>query len=110
MLGTTPLILIVLPLLFQLTFGTLAIFKPLLLKFKTVFIINIILQITFSILSFYIATQNFSKYLEQYPNSNRCGMAFVGLATLIILLAGALFTVIFIQYFIKKSKDRKVKI
>lgn len=106
MLGQTPLVLIVLPVLFQLIFGTIAILKPSPLKFKTVFIVNIILEVILSITAFYIASHNFSRYIEQNPNSNRCAMAFVGLGTLVVLSALILFAIISIQYLIKKTRDK----
>lgn len=107
MLGKTPLILLIVPLFFQLVFGTIAILKPTFVKFKTVFITNIFLQIVLSIASYYIAIHNFSKHFEQYPTSNRCGMPFVGLITLFLFCCLALFAVIIIQFWIKKAMDKK---
>lgn len=105
MLGITPLILIVLPLLFQIIFGTISIFKNYSFKFKTVFITNIVLQFVFAITSYCIASYNFSKYFEQHPNSPRCGMPFVGLIGLTFISTLILFVVIVIQYFIKRWKE-----
>lgn len=110
MFGTTPLILIVLPLLFQLIFDTIAILKPIFLRFKAVLITNIVLQIVLSIVSFYIGSYNFSKYFEQNPTSTRCGMPLIGLATSIIFSALVLLIVIIIQYFVKRLLDRKTKL
>lgn len=109
LLGITSLVLIFLPLLFQLIFGTISIFKPILFRFKVVSIINSILQIVFVITAFNIASYNFSKYFDQHPNSTRCAMPLVGLVMLSLLLTAALFAIIFIQYSIKKSKDKKTK-
>ena len=110
MLGITPLILIILPLLLQLIFGTIAIYKTILFRFKTISIINFILQILFAITSFCIASYNFSQYFDQHPNSTRCAMPLLGLVMLSVILTVALIVVMIIQYLLKRWKDKKAKI
>jgi len=109
MLGTFPLILIVLPLLFQLLFGTMSLLRPILFPFKTVAVTSITLQIAFSIIGFSIASHNFSEYFDQHPNSTRCAMPLLGFATLSIFLAIVVIITIVIQFLIKKWKERKAK-
>lgn len=108
MFGITPLILAVLPLLLQLIFGTIAIFKSKPFQFKTVFLTNIVLQIVLGITSFYIANVNFSKYFDNNPDSIRCGMPLVGMMTLILFSAAMFFVVSLIQYLVKRLRERKV--
>ncbi len=106
MYGTSPLILIILPLIFQLIFGRKAIAESISLKFRTVCLISFISQIVLSIMAFYVASYNFNQYLEQNPNSFRCGMGFLGLIVLSLLLTFILVVVVIIQYFIKRSYEK----
>lgn len=106
MYGTTPLILIILPLLFQIIFGRKAIGETISLTFRTVCFISFISQIAFSIIAFSLEAYNFNKYLEQNPDSVRCGMGFLGFITLSFLLTFILIIVIIIQYFIKRSYEK----
>lgn len=104
MLGITPLILIILPLLFQLILGIITTNKTIPFRFRTLSIINFILQIVFVIIAFSLASYNFSQYFDENPNSSRCGMPLVGLMALSLLLTVTLIVVIFIQYLIKRWK------
>ena len=110
MIGITPLILIILPLLFQLIFGTISLFRPLLFRFKTISVTNIILQIVFAIAAFTIASYNFSRYFDQHPHSPRCGMPILALMMVSLLLTVAVIVVILIQFLIKKWNHKKAKI
>lgn len=105
MFGISPLILIILPLVFQIIFGRKAIAESITLEFGTVCLISFISQIVLSIIAFYLASYNFNQYLEQNPNSSRCGMGFVGLIMSSLLLTFILIVVIIIQYFVKKSYE-----
>lgn len=106
MFGNTPLILIILPLLFQIIIGRKAIGETISLKFGTVCFISVILQIILSVVSFCIASYKLNKYFEQNPNGFRCGMGFLGLIMMSLLLSFILIVVIIIQYFIKRSYEK----
>jgi NADH:ubiquinone oxidoreductase subunit 6 (subunit J) len=106
MLENIPLILIILPLLFQIIAGRKAIGETISLKFGTVCLISLIAQIIVPVLSFYIATYNANKYTEQNPNSLKCGMEFVGLFMLAFLFSFILIVTIIIQYCIKRSYEK----
>ena len=97
-----PLILIILPLLFQIIIGRKAIGETISLSFGTVCFISLILQIILSVISFFIASYNLNKYFEQNPNGFRCGMGVLGLIMTSLLLTLILIIVIVIQYYIKK--------
>jgi hypothetical protein len=105
MFGISPLILIILPLVFQIIFGRKAIAESITLEFGTVCLISFISQIVLSIMAFCLASYNFNQYLEQNPNSFRCGMGFVGLIMLSFLFSIILVIVIIVQYYIKKSYE-----
>lgn len=106
MLGTTPLILIILPLLFQIIIGRKAIGESISLKFGTVCFISFSAQLVLSIIAFYVASYNSNQYFEQHPDSFRCGMGTLGLVMLSLLLAIILIIVITIQYSIKRSYEK----
>ncbi|URC11107.1 MULTISPECIES: hypothetical protein [unclassified Flavobacterium] len=106
MLESIPLILLILPLLFQIIAGRKAIGETISLKFGTVCIISLIAQIIVPVISFYIATYNANKYIEQNPNSLRCGMEFVGLFMFTLIFTFVLIVVIIIQYFMKRSYEK----
>ncbi|MRX67025.1 hypothetical protein SAMN06265349_102957 [Flavobacterium resistens] len=91
------LILIVLPLLFQIIFGRKAIGGDIKVSFATICLISFFSQIIFTILEFNIIVY----YLEK--NNNTCGMPLVGLINFSILFTLILFVTIIIQYRIKKS-------
>ncbi|MFH6994031.1 hypothetical protein [Flavobacterium sp. FlaQc-48] len=106
MYGITPLILIIIPLLFQIIIGRKAIGETISLKFGMVCLISLIAQIVLSILSFYIVSYNFNKYFEQNPDSSRCGIPLLGFIMLSFLFIVILIIVIIIQYFIKRSYEK----
>ena len=64
MYGITPLILIVLPLFFQIIYGRKAIGEDIKWNFGTIVIIGVVSQIIVSVISFYIASYNFEKSLD----------------------------------------------
>jgi hypothetical protein len=92
-----PLILIIIPLLFQIIFGRKAIGRDIKLSFGTVCLISFLGQILLTILAFKLIVYSLEK------NSNACGMPLVGLVMLSLLFSVILFITILIQYRIKKS-------
>ncbi|MFH6935449.1 hypothetical protein [Flavobacterium sp. FlaQc-30] len=109
MFGSIPFILIILPLLSQLLFGTFAIIKPGSFKFKKVFILNVLLQIVCSVISLYTATTNFSRFHDEHPDITRCGMPLLAIAALILLTFLILLVVIIIQFLVKRWRENKSK-
>jgi len=106
MFGIIPLILIILPLLFQLFFGTKAIYRNITLEFGTVCLISIILQIILTIIAYSVASYNFNKYFEEHPNTTRCGMGFLGLFGLAVICFIIILLVMTIQYFVKRYSEK----
>lgn len=96
------LILLILPLLFQIIAGRKAIGETISLQFSTVCFMSFILQIIFSIISFYVLSHNM-----QTPDGQnyRCGMWMVGFIGLILIFSFILIVTMIIQYFIKKSYE-----
>lgn len=91
------LILIIIPLLFQIIFGRKAIGGDIKLSFGTVCLISLLGQILFTIFDFKIIVY----YLEK--NHNACGMPLVGLIMFSLLFTVILFITILIQDRIRKS-------
>lgn len=98
------LLLLALPIIFQITFGRkvidesikLTLFKVCLISFLSQFII------------FFIAFKLISNNLRSESNGQiHCGMPFVGLIALEILIAIIIFVIILIQYSIKRNYDRE---
>ncbi|POY39648.1 hypothetical protein C3L50_10840 [Flavobacterium alvei] len=90
-------ILIILPLLFQIIFGRKAIGGDIKWSFGTICLISFLGQILFTILAFNLIVY----YLEK--NNNTCGMPLVGLVMFSLLFTLILLITIIIQYRIKKS-------
>lgn len=111
MLNIAPLILIILPVLFQLIVGSKIIFdkKPTKLKFGKISLMSFISQIFFSITAIFIANYNISKYFDLHPNTTKCGMPFLGVIVSVIFFITVLCIIILLQFLIKKWKERKVK-
>lgn len=101
MYGITPLVLIILPFLFQLIYGQKAISKTIPLKFRTVILISILLQIVLSIISFNLAIYNFTESVQDRLPS--CGMWMIGIYFVNLLSIIILLLIIIVQYFIKRS-------
>jgi TRAP-type C4-dicarboxylate transport system permease small subunit len=91
------IILIFLPLLFQIIFGRKAIGGDIKLSFGTVCLISFFGQILSTILEFNIILSNLQK------KSNFCGLPLVGLITVSLFLTFILIITIFIQDRIRKS-------
>lgn len=97
------LILITLPIFFQLIFGRKAIAESITLEFGTISMISIILQIALTIIAFLIASNNFEEQLQGQPY--RCGMGLIGIFAFSFLFTIILLIVIIVQYFIKRSYE-----
>ena len=104
MYGIMPLILVVLPLLFQIIYGRKAIGEEIKWKFGTICIISLLSQIAVSILSFSIASYNFEKSFE--GKEYHCGMGILGIIVLALFFTISLLLTMLIQYFIKRSYDK----
>ncbi|TPG32105.1 hypothetical protein [Flavobacterium pectinovorum] len=103
MFGISPLVLIILPLFFQIIFGRKAIAESITLEFGTISMISIILQIALTIIAFIIASTNFEEPVNHH--GYRCGMGFIGIFMLSFLFSIILVIVIIVQYYIKKSYE-----
>ena len=110
MLNILPLLLIILPVLSQLIWGTFAIYKPASFKFSQISWINVLLQIILSFVAFNIADYNFSKQYEQYPNPMRCGMPLIGMAVACFFLLFILILILVIQFLIKRWRAKRNRI
>jgi hypothetical protein len=93
------IILIIIPLLFQIIFGRKAIGGDIKLSFGTICLISFFGQILLTILAFNIIVY----YLEK--NNNACGMPLVGLVMFSLLFTIILFITMFIQERIRKSYE-----
>lgn len=91
------IILLILPLLFQIFFGTKALKKKIKLRFATVCLISFIAQILLTIFDFKLI-----EYLLE-GNNNACGMPLIGVLMLSLVLSLILFAIMIIQHFIRKS-------
>lgn len=106
MYGISPFILLVIPFLIQIIWGTKAILKTTDLKFSYISISTIILQIPLSVLSVYIASENINANSEY---QNRCGLVMLGIVAFNFLFAILLLTAIVAQFLIKRHRDKKVE-
>jgi len=104
MYGISPFILILLPLFFQLIFGRKAIAESISFKFETISLISLILQFVLTILSYSVASYNFTESLQGQPY--RCGMGMIGIFFFSFLFTLILIIVIIVQYFIKRSYEK----
>ena len=93
------IILIILPLLFQIIFGRKAIGGDIKLSFGAVCLISFLGQILLTISAFKLIVY----YLEK--NNNACGMPLVGLVMLSLLFSVILFITMLIQDRIRKSYE-----
>lgn len=109
MFGITPLILIVLPLLFQLTVGIKVIRDKFSLTLSNLSFISLVSQVVLTIASYKVASYNFNQYFEQHPNSTRCGMGFLGIIGFAVIFSIALILVIIIQYIIQRYKKSNIE-
>ncbi len=109
MLEILPLILLALPVLFQLILGTKTIYKPSLFKFSSASWISFVSYILFSFIAYYIVDYNFSKQYEQYPNPIRCGMPLLGIVMASLFLLFILVLIIVCQFLIKRRRENRSK-
>ena len=96
MVGIIILILMVLPLIFQIIYGRKAIGESITLNFWEICILSVIAQFIFPIISFYLTANQ----MEQ--NGTKCGTPLAGIFSFFILFSFLLFVVIIMQYFIRK--------
>ncbi len=101
MQGILSLVLIIAPLVFQIIYGRKGIGEDIKLNFGTVCLISFSGQILFTIISIFITGNLLQK------KGIHCGMPIVGIIGLSIFFTFILFVTILIQYFIKKSYEKK---
>lgn len=101
MQGFLTFALLIAPLVFQIIYGRKAIGEDIKLKFGTVCLFSLLGQIMFTFLSLFIMSNLIQK------KGIHCGMPLVGLFTISIFFTVVLFVTMLIQYFIKKSYDKK---
>ncbi|QSW87606.1 MULTISPECIES: hypothetical protein [Flavobacterium] len=103
MYNINPFLLLILPLIFQLVLGRMAIRKTIRFHFLTVSLISFILQLGFS----YLAIEIVSQKLNEAANGRvHCGMPIVGVVFMDLLCIGALITIIIVQYFLKRRYEK----
>lgn len=97
------LLLLALPIIFQIIFGRKEIAESIKLTFFKICLISFLSQFVF----FFIAFKLLSNKLRSEANGQiHCGMPFVGLIGLELLLAVVLLLIIFIQYLIRRYYRR----
>jgi hypothetical protein len=106
MFGISPIILILLPLFFQLIFGRKAINETIKLRLRTISLISLFLQIVLSILSYWIASYNFRESLGQQPY--RCGMGILSIIVISLLFTFILIIVMIVQFLMTKSGEKQL--
>lgn len=106
MYGINPLLLLVLPMIFQIIFGRNFQYETIKLSFFKVSVISFLLQILVSYLAFQIVSHNLGS------NANgeiHCGMPLLGLIFLELIFIIILVVTIIIQYFMKRWYHRNTK-
>lgn len=101
MYGTSPLILITLPFIFQILIGSASIRRNFKYKFKNICLISLISQVLISFVSFAIASYNFEQSMQ--GEKFRCGPGILGFLILIALFSILLVLTILIQFLIKRT-------
>ncbi|MGC4041061.1 MAG: hypothetical protein QM710_09840 [Flavobacterium sp.] len=99
MLGLIALLLLVLPFILQIILGTHSIDGMAKIRFRYICLITVALQILFSYIEFSIFDHNFKKSTED--REIVCGMPYVGIILLILLVAALLTLTIIIQSIVK---------
>ncbi|AXB55246.1 hypothetical protein HYN86_00935 [Flavobacterium fluviale] len=97
------LLLLALPMIFQIIFGRKAIGESIKLTFFKVCLITFLSQFIFFIIAFKILS---NKLQSESNGQIHCGMPFVGLIGLEILRSIIILVIIFIQFLIKRSYNR----
>ena len=106
MYGISPFILLVIPFLIQIIWGTKAVLKTTDLKFSHISIVTVILQIPLSVLSVYIASENINANSEY---QNRCGLVMLGIVAFNFLFAVLLLVTILVQFIVKRYRAKKTE-
>ncbi len=97
------LLLLALPIIFQIIFGRKAIVKTIKLTFFKVCLITFLAQFIFFIIAFKVLSY---RLREESNGQIHCGMPFVGLIGLEILISIIILLIILVQYLIKRSYNR----
>ncbi|MHC0444833.1 hypothetical protein ACWA1F_05455 [Flavobacterium sp. 3-218] len=106
MYGISPFVLLLIPLLIQIIWGTKAINKTTNLKFVPISITTVLLQIPLSFLSVYIASENLNANPEF---QTRCGLIMLPIVSANFLAGLLLLLTIVVQFFIKRFRDKKLE-
>lgn len=106
MYGIFTLLLLVLPLIFQILFGLKSSIYTIKLSLSKVCLFSIILQVIISYLVYNSVLQDLK---NTYNGEPRCGMPMVAIVTFELFLIILLFAIIVIQYLIKVYYKRKIK-
>jgi hypothetical protein len=106
MYGILLLLLLTLPLLFQIVFGRKAIYENVKLTLSEVCLISFCSQIIF----YYFAFKLLDYKLRSESNGQfHCGMPFVGLVVVEFFFIIVLIIIMAVQYFIRKSYNRNTE-
>lgn len=97
------LLLLALPIFFQIILGRKAIAESIKLTFSKVCLITFLSQFVFFIIAFKILS---NKLRSESNGQIHCGMPFVGLIGLEILITLIILVIILVQYLIKRSYNR----
>jgi heme/copper-type cytochrome/quinol oxidase subunit 2 len=104
MYSINPLLLLILPLIFQLIFGRKAIAESIKLSFFQTSLISFISQFVLS----YLAIKILSHNLRNANGEIHCGMPLMALTFLELLVFIILLIIIMIQYFIKRRYQKRI--
>lgn len=98
------LLFLALPIFFQIIFGRKAIAESVKLSFFKVCLISFLSQFIIFVIAFKLLS---NKLRSEENGQIHCGMPFVGLIALEIIIAIIIFIIILIQYLIKRNYDRE---
>ena len=97
-----PILFILFPLIFQIIYGRKAIGEDIKLSFGAICVISFLSQIVLTIAAFFLM-------VEKLQDKNFvCGLPLVGLIMCSLFFTFWLFVIMIIQYFIKRSYERKI--
>lgn len=102
-------ILLFSPLIFQLTYGTKAIYKNTSMSFGKISLITFVSQIVISIALYSFSLYNFSKYFDEHPDKLRCGTPLAGILICLLFLIAVLTALIVLQFIIIIWKKNRMK-
>jgi uncharacterized membrane protein len=96
-----PILLILLPSLFQMIFGRKAVGEDIKLGFGAICLISFLSQIAVSFIAFFIMAKRLQN--DHFV----CGLPLLGIVMCSLFFTLCLFIIMIIQYFIKRSYERK---